>query len=54
MTFALKKIGSHLKLFMEDVTDILCQIDLLSLKKEFCLTIGRSAKKLETDTLSMI
>ena len=54
MTFAFEKIGSHLKLFMEDVTDILCQIDLLSLKKEFCLTIGRSANKLETDTLSTL
>ena len=54
MTFVLEKIESLFKLFREDITDILCQVDLLTFEKEFCLTIGRSAKTFETDTLSML
>ena len=36
------------------MTDILCQVDQMTFEKEFCLTIGISTKKIETDTLSMI
>ena len=55
MTFALEKIDSFFKkLLREDITDILCEVDLMTFEKEFCLTVSRSTKKLETDTLPMI